>query len=89
MKAPARKRVKFAIKAAPKSKVSIAGSFNNWDPSNSELKYKDGVFQKSMLLDKGRYEYKFVVNGIWTVDPNCADWVPNGHGSLNSVIEVA
>lgn len=88
MKAPARKRVTFTIKADKGSKVSVAGSFNDWNHEKTQLKEKAGTFTKSVLLPKGRYEYKFVVNGIWTVDPDCADWVPNGHGSLNSVINV-
>lgn len=89
MKKPSRKRVNFSIEAEPGSKVSIAGTFNDWDPEKTPLTEKKGVFSKSMLLAPGRYEYKFVINGIWTVDPECPDWVPNGHGSLNSVIEVA
>ncbi len=89
MKTPARRRVTFSIDAEAKSKVFVAGSFNEWDETCTELKRAKGVFTKSILLAKGIHEYKFVVNGIWTVDPNCADWVPNGQGSLNSVIEVS
>lgn len=89
MKTPARRRVKFSIAAESGSKVFVAGSFNDWDGEKTKLAEKSGVFSKSVLLAPGRYEYKFVVNGIWTVDPECADWVPNGHGSLNSVIEVS
>ncbi len=89
MKKPARRRVKFSIAAEPQSKVFVAGSFNNWDSEKTKLSEQKGIFSKSVLLEPGRYEYKFVVNGIWTVDPECADWVPNGHGSLNSVIDVS
>ena len=89
-KTTGRKRVTFTIEAEPGSKVAVAGSFNDWDPKKSQLKEKKkGTFTRSVLLAPGRYEYKFVVNEIWTVDPDCADWVPNGHGSLNSVIEVS
>lgn len=88
MKASPRKRVTFSVKAEPKSKVFVAGTFNDWSDTKTELKEKKGVFTKSILLDKGKYEYKFVINGIWTVDPNCADWSPNGHGSLNSVVNI-
>jgi len=27
-------------------------------------------------------------DGIWCIDPECPDWVPNAHGTLNSVITV-
>ena len=89
MKAPSRKRVSFTIKAEKGSKVFVAGSFNDWSHTKTQLKEKNGTFSKSILLEKGCHEYKFVVNGIWTVDPECADWVPNGHGSLNSVVNVS
>lgn len=89
MKASARKRITFRIKAEPESNVFVAGTFNDWSPTKTELKKKDDIFARSILLERGRYEYKFVVNGIWTVDPECADWVPNGQGSLNNVIDVS
>jgi 1,4-alpha-glucan branching enzyme len=89
MKAPARKRVTFSIKANAESNVSVAGSFNDWSDTKTQLKTKSGLFSKSMLLERGRYEYKFVVDGTWMVDPACADWAPNGHGSLNSVIDIS
>jgi len=87
-KVPARKRVHFKVEADPDSKIYVAGSFNNWNAAKNSLKYKNGIFSTSILVPQGRHEYKFVINGIWTVDPYCADWTPNGHGSLNSVIVV-
>ena len=27
-------------------------------------------------------------NDVWCVDPECSEWVPNGIGSLNSVVTV-
>ena len=77
------------MKAEPESNVFVAGTFNDWSPTKTDLKKKDDIFSRSILLERGRYEYKFVVNGIWTVDPECADWVPNGQGSLNNVIDVS
>ena len=41
-----------------------------------------------MFLAPGHYEYKYVVNGTWCVDPQCDDWRANDHGSLNSVLQV-
>jgi 1,4-alpha-glucan branching enzyme len=83
-----RKRVKFHIVADEGSKVAVAGTFNGWDPSRHVLKPKDGVFQLSVLLEPGEYQYKFVVNNVWCVDPECPDWEPNEYGSLNSVVHV-
>jgi 1,4-alpha-glucan branching enzyme len=81
-----KKRVKFQIQAEKGSEVYIAGTFNNWSAKKNKLAFKDGVYSTSILLPKGRHEYKFVVNGVWCVDPECAEWAPNGLGSLNSVI---
>ncbi|MBL7076535.1 MAG: isoamylase early set domain-containing protein [Kiritimatiellae bacterium] len=84
-----RRRVKFQIHADANSKVSVAGTFNGWNPSKHVLKSKDGAYALNVLLEPGQYQYKFVVNDIWCVDPEREDWAPNDFGSLNSVITVS
>lgn len=84
-----KKRVTFEVKAEPGSEVYVAGDFNNWEPTK-KLKDKNmnGTFQGTLLLDRQQnYEYKFVINGKWSVDPNCEEWIPNNFGSLNSVVK--
>jgi len=83
-----RRRVKFQIRADENSKVSVSGTFNGWDPDKHVLKKKGDVFELNVLLEPGQYQYKFVVNGIWCVDPERPDWAPNEYGSLNSVVTV-
>ena len=83
-----KKRVRFEIKADPGSEVFVAGTFNGWDPRKHKLTLKGGVYSTSVLLSKGRYEYKFIINDVWCVDPECPEWAPNEHGSLNSVVTV-
>lgn len=83
-----RKRVRFAIRAAPDSEVYVVGTFNDWNPKKNRLTFKDGVYSTMIHLDSGKYEYKFIVNDVWWIDPECLDWVPNGLGSLNSVVVV-
>lgn len=83
-----RRRVKFQIAADPNSKVAVAGTFNGWDPEKGIMKSRGGVFSRHVLLEPGHYQYKFVVNGVWTVDPEQQEWTPNEHGSLNSVINI-
>ncbi|MGM0497251.1 MAG: isoamylase early set domain-containing protein [Bacteroidota bacterium] len=84
-----KKRVTFQVKAEPGSEVYVAGDFNNWEPKKKLTnKNNDGVFKGTMLLGRHkRYEYKFIINGKWSVDPNCDEWVPNSLGSLNSVLK--
>ncbi len=83
-----KKRIKFQIKAEKNSDVYVAGTFNGWNPKRNKLKFENGAFSTSILVTKGRHEYKFVVDGTWCVDPECSEWAPNGIGSLNSVINV-
>jgi 1,4-alpha-glucan branching enzyme len=83
-----KKRITFEVKAEPGSEVYVAGDFNNWEPTKKlKSKNKDGIFTGTLLLDRDtQYEYKFIINGKWSVDPNCDEWVPNALGSLNSVL---
>ena len=85
-----KKRVNFSVKAQPNVKVSIAGSFNNWKPSEKMMTDKTGKgdYSLAMLLDKGKYEYKFLIDDKWTIDPDCEEWTANELGSMNSVIVV-
>lgn len=84
-----KKRHKFQIQAEEGSEVFVAGTFNDWSADKNRLTSKDGVYSATILIPKGRHEYKFVVNGVWCVDPECSEWAPNGLGSLNSVITVS
>lgn len=87
--APATKRVSFTITAAADVPVFLAGTFNNWDAESIRLEGNDGVYAAELDLAPGTYEYKFIVNGFWTMDPDpTRDWVPNGLGTLNSVVVV-
>lgn len=88
--APKTTRVTFRIREEVGAKVFLAGSFNNWDATAKQLTDKNGTgeFTCCLNLPKGRYEYKFVVNGTWKADGACADWVTNDMGTINSVITV-
>lgn len=84
-----KKRVTFEVKADPGSEVYLTGDFNNWEPNKHKLKEKSnpGHYKGTVLLERNKqYEYKFIINGNWTVDPGCKEWVPNSMGSLNSII---
>ena len=84
------KRVRFELSAEPGSKVFVAGTFNGWSPTANVLKDNpdSGHFKAALRVPTGTHEYKFVVDGVWTMDPACADWTANGCGSLNSVRHV-
>jgi 1,4-alpha-glucan branching enzyme len=93
VKTPAAKktvRVSFSVHAEKGSKVFLAGSFNNWDPTAKEMvdKNNTGLYTVTISLAPGSYQYKFVINGTWCADPECSDWVQNEHGTLNSVKQI-
>ena len=83
-------RVRFELSADPGSQVFVAGTFNRWSPTANPLRDnpESGHFSALLRVPAGTHEYKFVVDGVWTVDPKCADLTPNGYGSLNSVLHV-
>jgi len=84
------RRIEFRTRASDGSEVFLAGSFNSWDPTATPLEFSgDSSYSTTLRLPRGRYEYKFVVNGRWQIDEQCKNWVPNLFGSLNSVLEIA
>jgi 5'-AMP-activated protein kinase regulatory beta subunit len=86
-----KKKVTFELRCAPGSSVFLAASFNAWDPAAKPLVDTAGVgvFAATCMLTPGSYEYKFVVNGEWTVDPANPNFVVNALGTLNSVVQVS
>ena len=82
------KKVIFSVLADPGSVVYVAGTFNEWDTKKHRLTLKNNAFRTSLPLPKGRHEYKFVINDVWCIDPECPEWVPNSMGTLNNVVVV-
>jgi len=80
------KPTEFSLLAPEARRVSIRGSFNQWDPSSHALERdQKGVWRISVLLSPGRYEYRFFVDGEWQTDPSCSTLVENAFGTLNCV----
>ena len=90
MKKTAMKKVEFQLAVEPGSQVFVTGSFNNWNPTANPMKDNSGSGHCKAIVQvsSGTHEYKFVVNGVWTADPKCTEWVQNDCGSLNSVLHV-
>lgn len=83
-----RKRVTLTVRAEPGKEVYLAGCFNGWDPKGKKMTEKDGVYAATVSLAPGSYQYKFVIDGVWTADPENLDFVQNDCGTLNSVLNV-
>ena len=84
-----KKRVEFRILAPEAETIHLSGSFNGWS-EHADFMKKDqtGTWQKIKMLPKGKYEYKFIIDGTWTLDPNCAETACNQYGTHNNIIEV-
>ncbi|MBR7145764.1 MAG: glycogen-binding domain-containing protein [Lentisphaeria bacterium] len=85
-----RRRVVLTADLGPGKNVSIAGNFNDWDPTAKAMldKNGDGVYRCTLLLKPGKYEYKFVIDGVWCVDTSNPNFAPNDLGTLNSLLIV-
>jgi cyclomaltodextrinase / maltogenic alpha-amylase / neopullulanase len=71
--------------------ISLFGSFNNWDRQNLPMtdKNSDGIYEITIQLEPGRYEYKFYADGEEILDLSNPEQVPNGIGGINSVTNIA
>jgi 1,4-alpha-glucan branching enzyme len=80
------KTVRFEFAAPGAHEVFIAGEFNNWDTKANPLKKdRNGIWELTLPLMPGRYEYRFLTDGNWENDLSCSGCVPNNFGSLNCV----
>lgn len=69
--------------------VSVAGSFNDWNISTAPLADHNGVWEATLDLAPGSYQYKLVVNGSqWLTDESAKGFADDGFGGKNSVVEV-
>ena len=83
------KPTEFKLYAPQARKVSVAGSFNNWDTKSlSAKKDTKGNWCVKVSLKPGRHEYKFLVDGSWWNDTKCNSCVANSFGSQNCVKEI-
>jgi 1,4-alpha-glucan branching enzyme len=84
-----KKRTIFVLEAPGASEVILLADFNNWDKKIHPMKKdKSGLWNKTVIIPSGRYEYKFLVDGEWWHDPRNQEVCFNKHGTLNSVITI-
>ena len=62
---------KFDLFAPEAKNVFLVGDFNNWDIHSHPMKKdSDGIWEISIDLMPGVYEYRFLVDGKWESDLN-------------------
>ena len=69
-------------------KIFLFGSFNSWNRSEFEMRNIEGIYETSIPLEPGRYQYKFFADGAELIDPENSEKIPNGMGDYNSVLTV-
>ena len=86
---PELERISLEVFHPGATAVFVAGSFNGWDPSATPLQPQvDGRWAVELILKRGKYEYRFLVDGQWTDDPLSPAYVSNPFGGLNCILAV-
>ncbi len=84
-------RFRYHAGDEPVESVRLFGTMNSWNRESLPLADAegDGVWERVVALEGGRYEYKLWVDGDERLDPAAPERVPNGFGGFNSVCVVA
>ena len=81
--------VEFSFHAPQAREVQVAGTFNDWRPEANPLAPSGaGEWTARLRLKSGQYEYRFVVDGVWTDDPEAVRDTGNPFGSRNAILAV-
>ena len=83
------KKQTFSLEADDANEVLLMGDFNNWSPKKHPMqKDGNGIWNKTVMLPNGNYEYKFLVDGQWREDPRNERRCANCFGTFNNVIHL-
>jgi len=81
--------VTFKVDAPKAKEVYLAGEFNDWKlDDTSRMEQVNGAWSKMLNLNKGKYRYRFVIDGNWVEDPNNPTSQLNPYGTMDSLLEV-
>ena len=78
----------FRVHAPTAQSVFLTGSFTVWQARHALRRGADGSWSVILDLPPGRYEYAYVVDGRWMLNPS-APIVPDGLGGRNNSVIVA
>ena len=71
--------------------VRIVGDFSDWEPLENSMVQEQGkhIWTGKIPLEAGTYQYKFIVDGEWKVDPENPEVVTTSMGARNSALKVS
>ena len=80
----------FFIHAPQAGDVYVLGDFNGWQksPTSRLAKLENGNWSGHLMLDKGRYRYKYLVDDQWVHDSDNPVKEINSFGSIDSILEM-
>nr|WP_321235732.1 isoamylase early set domain-containing protein [uncultured Psychroserpens sp.] len=84
-------KVTFSVPAEEAKKVTVVGTFNEWNQKKAVAlkKLKNGTFKGTVDLEKDNsYEFRYVVDGQWVNDDQAdayawSDFAAADNGVLN------
>ncbi len=78
----------FTLEYPDAADVFLTGDFNGWSETANPMMKEGEVWTVVLVLDNGRYEYKFLVDGIYIEDLDNPEKSADPYGSYNSVVVV-
>ena len=64
--------------------VYLSGTFNEWSTMNTPMQFCDSGWVVKLRIPAGKYLYKYIKDGQWTLDPNNKQ--KDEHNVYNSVL---
>ncbi len=84
-----RRAVRFGLEVIGAKRVSVVGTFNNWDAKATPLRCVGGTrWFVYWPVEIGRHEYRFLVDGQPVDDPKAREFAPSSRGGRNAVLRV-
>ena len=90
---PPEVRLTFAIQMgevpglSPESTVQLTGSFSGWNRKHDMALTPDGsAFQCALAVQPGTYQFKFIVDSVWTAAPSLP--TTDDGGNINNFVSV-
>jgi 1,4-alpha-glucan branching enzyme len=82
-------KVEFRIYKPYAAFISLVGDFNHWNPENDILKKgADGIWRLKKHIPLGKYKYKYIIDGKWSIDLYNSASASDESGSLCSLLEM-
>lgn len=67
------------------TRVTVSGTFNSWEEEKPEMVKDNTGWSLSCAFPAGNYEYKFIVDGKWMIDPSNENTTGSGE-LVNSLL---